>query len=185
MHTGPRRDSPRSTPRPQSESLAVPRRSLRALRCFPRWARFLALSLLAAQAATPTRLKDLATIEGVRDNMLVGYGLVVGLKGTGDRQQTVFSTQTLANVLERMGVTVSPTALRVNNIAAVMVTATLAPYAAPGTRLDVTVSSIGDASSLQGGTLLLTSLKASNGVVFAAAQGRDCRSSWRCLLPAR
>src|SRR5437867_3794597 len=126
---------------------------------------------LLTQVLPAARIKELVTVDGVRDNMLVGYGLVIGLKGTGDRQQTVFSTQTLANVLQRMGVSVSPTALRVNNIAAVMVTATLPPYAEPGTRLDVTVSSIGDAGSLQGGTLLLTSLKASTGVVYAVAQG--------------
>jgi flagellar P-ring protein precursor FlgI len=117
------------------------------------------------------RLKDLAAVDGVRDNMLVGYGLVVGLKGTGDRQQTVFSTQTLANLLDKMGITVNPTAIRVNNIASVMVTATLPPYADPGGRLDVLVNSIGDASSLQGGTLLLTPLKAATGEVYAAAQG--------------
>jgi flagellar P-ring protein precursor FlgI len=117
------------------------------------------------------RLKDLATIEGVRDNMLIGYGLVVGLNGTGDRQQTVFSTQSLANLLQKMGVNVSPTALRVNNVAAVMTTANLPPFAQPGTRLDILVSSIGDASNLQGGTLLLTSLKAASGDVYAVAQG--------------
>ncbi len=128
------------------------------------------LLLLAAPTAA-TRLKDLAAIEGVRENQLVGYGLVVGLKGTGDRQQTIFSMQTLANVLERMGVTVPPAGFRVNNIASVMVTATLPPYAAPGARLDVVVSSIGDASSIQGGTLILTPLKAANGVVYAVAQG--------------
>lgn len=131
--------------------------------------------LLAMLLATPgvegARLKDLVSVEGVRDNLLVGYGLVVGLKGTGDRQQTLFSTQTLANMLQRMGVNVDPAVLRVNNIAAVMVTATLPPYAAPGTRIDVTVSSIGDAASIQGGTLLLTALKASTGEIYAAAQG--------------
>jgi len=128
--------------------------------------------LLVIAAALPAaRIKDLATIEGVRDNLLVGYGLVIGLKGTGDRQQTVFSTQTLANILEKMGVSVSPTALRVNNVAAVLATATLPPFAGPGSRFDVTINSIGDASSLQGGTLLLTPLKAANGAVYAAAQG--------------
>jgi len=133
------------------------------------------VAFLAALAglgvAWGTRVKDLVVIEGVRDNQLVGYGLVVGLKGTGDRQQTVFTNQTLANVLERMGVSVPPTAFRVNNVAGVMVTATLPAYFEPGSRLDVVVSSIGDASSLQGGTLLLTPLKAATGVVYAAAQG--------------
>lgn len=137
----------------------------------PRRWRTLAWLLMAGQCLNAARVKDLAQVEGVRDNLLVGYGLVVGLKGTGDRQQTVFSTQTLSNLLERMGVSVSPTALRVNNIAAVMVTATLPPYAEPGARLDVLVNSIGDAQSLQGGTLLMTPLKASTGDVYAAAQG--------------
>ncbi len=129
-------------------------------------------ALLAfAQPARAARLKDVASIEGVRDNMLLGYGLVVGLNGTGDRQQTVFSTQSLSNLLQKMGVNVPPTALRVNNIAAVMVTASLPAFATPGAKIDVTVSSIGDAATLQGGMLLLTSLKAANGEVYAVAQG--------------
>lgn len=144
------------------------RRTLSAFLCVP--LRFL-LALTLAGPLGAARLKDLASIDGVRDNMLVGYGLVVGLRGTGDRQQTLFSVQTLANVLERMGVTVPPAGFRVNNIASVMVTATLPPYAEPGSRIDVVVSSIGDAASIQGGTLLLTPLKAASGVVFAAAQG--------------
>src|ERR1041385_8151245 len=85
-----------------------------------------------------TRLKDLVAIEGVRDNQLIGYGLVVGLAGTGDRRQTVFSAQSLANMLERMGVSVPAGAMRVNNVAAVMVTATLPPFAQPGMRIDTT-----------------------------------------------
>ncbi len=129
------------------------------------------LVLLAAAPASGVRLKDLASIEGVRENMLLGYGLVVGLAGTGDRQQTVFSTQSLSNLLQKMGVNVSPTALRVNNVAAVMATSSLPAFARPGARIDVTVSSIGDAKNLQGGTLLLTSLKAANGEVYAVAQG--------------
>lgn len=131
----------------------------------------LAASLLVPLAAASVRIKDVASIEGVRDNQLLGYGIVVGLNGTGDRQQTVFSTQSLSNVLRRMGVNVEPNGLRVNNIAAVIVTATLPPFASPGMQLDVTVSSIGDAGSLQGGTLLLTALKAANGETYAAAQG--------------
>jgi len=134
---------------------------------------FKVLSLLLCLAASlpAARLKDLVTIEGVRDNMLVGYGLVFGLNGTGDRQQTIFSTQSLANLFQKMGVNVSPTQLRVNNVAAVMTTANLPAFAQPGTRVDVVVSSIGDASNLQGGTLVLTSLKAANGDVYAVAQG--------------
>src|SRR3954463_2293106 len=124
-----------------------------------------ALLLLAfgtplAPAPTPgSRLKELVGIEGVRDNQLIGYGLVVGLAGTGDRRQTLFSAQSLANLLERMGVTVSPTAIRVTNTAAALVTATLPPFAQSGARLDVTVAAIGDASNLQGGILVLTSLR--------------------------
>ena len=125
------------------------------------------------QAATDrgTRLKDLVTIEGVRSNQLVGYGLVVGLNGTGDRQQTLFSAQSLTNVLQRMGVTVSPTAITVKNTASVLVTATLPPYAQPGSSLDVDVAAIGDASNLQGGVLILTTLRGINGQVYATVQG--------------
>src|SRR2546423_15445130 len=95
---------------------------------------------------TVTRIKELATVEGVRENQLIGYGLVVGLAGTGDRRQAVFSAQSLTNMLERMGVSVPSTAIRVNNVAAVMVTATLPAFAQPGLRLDTTVAAIGDAS---------------------------------------
>ena len=121
-----------------------------------------------AQAA---RLKDLVAIEGVRDNQLLGYGLVVGLAGTGDRRQALFSAQSLTNLLERMGVSVSPTAIRVANTAAVMVTATLPAFAQPGTHLDITAAAIGDASNLQGGILVLTSLRGADGQVYAIAQG--------------
>lgn len=117
------------------------------------------------------RLKDFASIEGVRDNQLIGYGIVVGLAGTGDKQLTLFSTQTLSNLLQRMGVTVNPTVMQVHNMASVMVTATLPPFAQPGTRIDVTAAAIGDATNLQGGILLLTPLKAANGETFAVAQG--------------
>src|SRR6476659_2386764 len=106
------------------------------------------LSLATPIHAAPTRLKDLVAVEGVRDNQLIGYGLVVGLAGTGDRRQTVFSAQSLTNILARMGVTVSPTAIRVNNTAAVMVTATLPPFAQPGSHVDITAAAIGDCSSL-------------------------------------
>jgi flagellar P-ring protein FlgI len=132
----------------------------------------LLLAFAAPTAPAPaSRLKDLVGVEGVRDNQLIGYGLVVGLAGTGDRRQTLFSAQSLANVLERMGVTVSPTAIRVTNTAAALVTATLPPFAQPGARLDVTVAAIGDASNLQGGILFLTSLRAADGQVYAVAQG--------------
>jgi flagellar P-ring protein precursor FlgI len=116
-------------------------------------------------------VKELATIEGVRDNQLVGYGLVVGLNGTGDKRQTYFAAQTLANLLDRMGVQVSPTAMQVRNTAGVMVTAVLPPFAQPGAKIDVQVAAIGDATNLQGGLLILTPLRAATGEVFAVAQG--------------
>jgi flagellar P-ring protein precursor FlgI len=131
----------------------------------------LAGGCLQPELRAASRIKDLASIEGVRENQLIGYGLVVGLAGTGDRRQTVFSAQSLTNLLERMGVSVPPTAIRVNNVAAVMVTATLPPFAQPGTKLDVTAAAIGDASNLQGGLLLLTSLRGADGQVYAVAQG--------------
>jgi flagellar P-ring protein precursor FlgI len=127
--------------------------------------------LLLAAAAPAARLKELAAVEGVRDNQLVGYGLVVGLAGTGDRRQTVFSAQSLTNMLERMGVTVPPTAIQVRNTAAVMVTATLPPFAQPGGRIDVTAAAVGDATSLQGGLLVMTGLRGPDGQVYAVAQG--------------
>lgn len=116
-------------------------------------------------------IRDVTTVEGVRDNSLVGYGLVVGLRGTGDRQQTYFTVQTLASILARMGVQIPTASVRVNNVAAVFVTANLPPFARPGMHLDVVVSSSGDARSLEGGLLLLTPLYAADGQVFAAAQG--------------
>jgi flagellar P-ring protein FlgI len=129
------------------------------------------LALLPHDATGAARLKDLVAIEGVRDNQLIGYGLVVGLSGTGDRRQALFSAQSLTNLLEHMGVSVSPAAIRVANTAAVMVTATLPPFAQPGMRLDITAAAIGDASNLQGGILVLTSLRGADGQVYAVAQG--------------
>jgi flagellar P-ring protein FlgI len=138
--------------------------------------RIIAISALlvtacADAASAATRLKDLVSVEGVRDNQLMGYGLVVGLAGTGDRRQTVFSAQSLTNLLQRMGLTVPGTAIQVRNTAAVMVTATLPPYGQPGARIDVTVAAIGDASSVQGGILLMTGLQGPDGQVYAVAQG--------------
>jgi flagellar P-ring protein FlgI len=130
----------------------------------------LPFTLLAA-TKSEVRIKELASIEGIRDNQLVGYGLVVGLNGTGDRKQTVFSAQSLTNMLQQMGVAVSPAAIRVNNTAAVMITATLPPFAQPGSRIDVTASAIGDASNLQGGILIMTSLNGADGRPYAVAQG--------------
>jgi len=140
----------------------------------------LIVALASTSAATGSEshkvlIRDVATVEGVRENSLVGYGLVVGLRGTGDKQQTYFTVQTLASVLARMGVeipsAVQQTMVQVKNVAAVFITATLPPFAASGMHLDVTVSSVGDARSLEGGLLLLTPLYAADGQVYAAAQG--------------
>ena len=117
------------------------------------------------------RIKDIAEIKGVRSNQLVGYGLLVGLNGTGDSDNATFMIQSMAAMLEKMGVTVLPENIDVANVAAVMVTADLPAFARSGSRIDVLVSSIGDAENLQGGTLLFTPLKAANGQVYAVAQG--------------
>ena len=127
--------------------------------------------LLAITPGGAARLKELVRIEGVRDNQLIGYGIVVGLSGTGDRRQTVFSAQSLANLLNQMGVSVPAQAIRVNNTAAVLVTGTLPPFAQPGARIDVNAAAIGDASNLQGGILVITSLRGIDGQVYAVAQG--------------
>jgi flagellar P-ring protein precursor FlgI len=120
-------------------------------------------------------IRDVASVEGIRDNSLIGYGLVVGLKGTGDKQQTYFTIQTVASILQRMGVEIPPSVVQstvqVKNVAAVFVTASLPPFSRPGMPLDVIVSSAGDARSLEGGLLLLTPLYAADGQVYAAAQG--------------
>ena len=129
------------------------------------------LSLFAAETIHKVLLRDVTQIEGVRDNELVGYGLVAGLNRTGDTQQTYFTVQTLANALTRMGVQIAPGVVVVKNVAAVFVTAKLPPFARPGMKIDVTVSSVGDAKSITGGVLLLTALRASNGFVYAEAQG--------------
>ncbi len=130
----------------------------------------LLLTLLPGTALA-SRFKDLAHIEGVRDNQLVGYGLVVGLNGTGDSAGTSFTIQSLVNMMERLGVKVDPGAVKVDNVAAVIVTAKLPPFARAGQTIDVNVSSIGDADSLVGGTLLLTPMKGPDGKVYAVAQG--------------
>ena len=132
----------------------------------------LALALPQPAAAVSARIKDIVDVEGVRDNMLIGYGLVVGLNGTGDSlNNSPFTEQSLIGMLERMGVNTRGTNLRTKNVAAVMVTATLPAYAAQGTRIDVTVSAMGDAKSLLGGTLLVTPLMGADGEVYAVAQG--------------
>jgi len=140
----------------------------------------LVMALAAAAAAADGEahkvlIRDVASVEGIRNNSLIGYGLVVGLKGTGDKQQTYFTIQTLASILQRMGVeipqSVIQTTVQVKNVAAVFVTASLPPFSRPGVPLDVIVSSAGDARSLEGGLLLLTPLYAADGQVYASAQG--------------
>ena len=134
-------------------------------------------SAFSASAAQLARVKDVATIEGIRDNQLVGYGLVVGLRGTGDSSQTVFPAQTLISALERMGITVPQTGsnsasnMQIKNMAAVFVVATLPPFSRPGFKVDITVSSAGDARSLDGGILLMTPLYGPDGKIYAQAQG--------------
>src|SRR5579871_1926841 len=136
----------------------------------------LASVILAGPAAAESRIKDIVAFEGVRDNMLVGYGLVVGLNNTGDSLQNApFTKQAIQSMMERLGVnTHDPTAsglINTKNVAAVMVTARLPPFAAPGSQIDATVSAMGDAKSLLGGTLLMTSLVGAGGQIYAAAQG--------------
>lgn len=132
-----------------------------------------ALVSLAAPAARAESLRELADFAGVRDNVLVGYGLVVGLDGSGDQtMQTPFTTQSLSNMFKQLGITIPPgTNMQLRNVAGVMVTANLPPFAAPGQRIDVVVSSIGNARSLRGGTLLMTPLKGADGGTYALAQG--------------
>jgi flagellar P-ring protein precursor FlgI len=138
------------------------------------------LMVAAPRAAVPpatdgpslaTRIKDIASLQGAAPMQLIGYGLVVGLNKTGDGRQTIFSAQTLANMLLRFGVVVAPGQIQVANVAAVMVTAELPPFVRPGGRLDVTASSVGDARSLQGGTLVATPLRGPDGKVYAIAEG--------------
>ena len=132
-----------------------------------------AMLMLAASRAEAARIKEVATIQGVRSNQLVGYGLVVGLDGTGDQTtQTPFTTQTVNAMLQQMGVTVpAGTSVQLRNVAAVMITATLPPFAQPGQNIDVNVSSMGNAKSLRGGTLIATPLKGADGQIYAVAQG--------------
>lgn len=130
------------------------------------------LILLLPLLAKGERIKDIATIEGNRINYLQGYGLVVGLKGTGDGKATQFTVKSLANALQKMGIVVDPNRITVRNVAAVMVTAKVPPYAKAGMRFDVSVSSVGDAKSLEGGTLIMTPLRGPDGKIYALAQGQ-------------
>ncbi|MFO7738213.1 MAG: flagellar basal body P-ring protein FlgI [Desulfatiglandaceae bacterium] len=127
--------------------------------------------LLNASPGHAVRIKDVADVQGVRQNQLVGYGLVVGLNGTGDGKKARFTIASVASMLEKMGVTIDPGDIQVDNVAAVMVTAELPPFSRLGSRIDVLVSSIGDSENLQGGTLLFSPLRAADGQVYAVAQG--------------
>lgn len=129
------------------------------------------ISVVTAGSARAVRIKDLANIKGVRSNQLVGYGLVVGLDGTGDGKKAIFTVQSMVSMLDKMGITVSADDIKVKNVAAVMVTADLPPFSKAGAKIDALVSSIGDAQNLQGGNLLLTPLRAGNGLIYAVAQG--------------
>jgi len=168
----------------RATSLIAPRLATSLLWTSFVWWVFLAaglvLVIVPAKSERPgqlARVKDVATIEGIRDNQLVGYGLVVGLRGTGDSSQTVFPAQTLISALERMGITIPQTGsssasnMQVKNMAAVFVVATLPPFSRPGYRVDITASSAGDARSLEGGILLMTPLYGPDGQVYAQAQG--------------
>ncbi|MHA6721110.1 flagellar basal body P-ring protein FlgI [Sphingomonas sp. RS6] len=135
------------------------------------------LALVLAFAGTPqamaqTRIKDIVDVENVRENQLVGYGLVVGLAGTGDRiRNAPFTEESMQSMLERMGVNIRGTQMRTQNVAAVSITATMPPFSRAGSRIDVQVAALGDATSLQGGTLIASSLRALDGEIYAVAQG--------------
>ena len=128
-------------------------------------------AFLLPVSAAPARIKDIAKVQGVRDNQLIGYGLVVGLSGTGDSNKSLFTNQAVANMMQRFGITVDSNNIKLKNVAAVMVTAKLPSFAKDGDTIDMTVSSMGDAKSIAGGTLLQTPLKAANGQVYAVGQG--------------
>jgi flagellar P-ring protein FlgI len=133
---------------------------------------FVVLLLSSTVADAAVRIKDIANLKGVRDNQIIGYGLVIGLKGTGDTLRNApFTEQSLQSMLDSMGINIRGTSLRTRNVAAVVVTADLPPFAAGGSRIDIALSSLGDASSLLGGTLLMTQLRAADGEVYAMAQG--------------
>lgn len=127
--------------------------------------------LHCVQPSVAARLKDIADVEGVRGNQLYGFGVVIGLNGTGDGNAVAFTTKGLSNMLDRMGVRVNPEQIKVKNVASVIVTATLPPFVRPGSKIDITLSSLGDAKSLQGGTLVFTPLRGADGNVYAVGQG--------------
>ncbi len=147
------------------------------IRAFLRFSVFVAVVLWAYVAwAVPVKVRDVTDVQGARENQLIGYGIVVGLPGTGDtvlgsRSGTVFTVQSVINMLKRFGIVVPSQYVRVRNVAAVMVTASMSPYIKPGTKVDILVSSLGDARSLAGGQLLQTPLQGADGAVYALAQG--------------
>ena len=169
LPSGPRAEG--ATAARAIESDTGPYWRLEALRVLMVVVVIVAATVPASAAPGTVRVKDVASLQGVQATPLIGYGLVVGLNKTGDRRQTIFSAQTLANMLERFGVSVEGAQVKIENVAAVMVTTELPAFVRNGVRLDVTVSSVGDARSLQGGTLLATSLRGPDGSVYVLAQG--------------
>ena len=157
------------------------------LACFAALFLVVMMSTTVFAESAVTRIKDIAKVQGVRSNQLMGYGLVVGLNGTGDSNKTLETLQSVANMLREYGVTINKADLKTKNVAAVMVTATLPPFVREGDNIDITVSSMGDAKSLAGGTLLQTPLRAANGTVLwlradfpqARAAARSRRTSRR------
>ncbi len=139
---------------------------------------FIILILLLTSNAHAVRIKDIASFDGVRENQLLGYGLVVGLRGSGDSSQVLIQIQSVVNVLERMGISTNASSIQLKNIAAVMVTSTLPPFTKQGNKLDVLVSSMGDATSIAGGTLIMTPLKGGDSQVYAVAQGSVLTNSF-------
>ncbi|HQT91910.1 MAG TPA: flagellar basal body P-ring protein FlgI [Candidatus Kryptobacter bacterium] len=133
--------------------------------------KILIVLMVITSAAHATRIKDIAYVKGVNDYQVIGYGLVVGLNGTGDSQMSIFTQQSVASMLKRFGITVNQSQIRMRNVAAVMVVASIPPFSSKGASIDVTVSSMGDATSLQGGALLLTDLIGQDGKIYATAQG--------------
>ncbi len=145
----------------------------------------LLISIIVPSAGHSARIKDISSIKGIRQNQLLGYGLIIGLNGTGDKSGTGFTIQGLVNMLEHMGVHVDPDEVKVKNVAAVVVSAKFPPFARVGKKIDVTLSSIGDAKSLQGGTLLLTPLKGVDGKVYAIFKSVGNQQPLRILVNFR
>jgi flagellar P-ring protein precursor FlgI len=147
------------------------------IRLFLVWV--IALSFIFVSSSFAARLKDIAAISGVRENQLIGYGLIVGLAGTGDDIKNGFTSESLTNLLNRQGISMKNKTLKADNVAAVMVTSSLPAFAKIGSKIDTIVSSIGDAKSLHGGTLLMTPLRGVDGEIYAVAQG-PIYVGWLC-----